>query len=80
MVRVRWLHVINGSGILLTFDNGETHQVDVKAILGESDFQEIFPTHDRFAMMQIERAGGIIWANGFSLTGSTLYEGALRRK
>jgi hypothetical protein len=79
MVKVRWLHVINGSCILLTFDNDETHQVDVKTVLGESAFLEIFPKHGLFATMQIERTGGIIWENGFTISGSALHDGALRQ-
>lgn len=79
MVKVRWLHVINGSRILLTFDNGETREVDVKAVLGEAAFDARFPTHAAFVSTQIERAGGIIWDNDFVISGAVLYENAVQR-
>lgn len=68
--KISWLHVVNGGRILVTFNNQETRLIDIEHHLGVEGFRRSFPSHDAFLTMQIERSGGIIWANGLVLSGN----------
>lgn len=77
MAKVRWLHVINGTRVLLTFDGDRTIAVDVSALLGNEAFERSFQDHDQFTCMAISARGGIVWESGLELSGDELLAAAL---
>lgn len=72
--RVIKLHAFGPPGsLLVTFDTGETHAVDLASHLGERAFNETFGSYQRFVDMAVDQVGGLRWEHGYALSGSELH-------
>lgn len=75
-VRVQSVKAIGGTGVRLTFTNGETREVDLGPYLHGPVFDAIRDDPQQFRAVQVDQElGTIVWPNGADIDPDVLYQG-----